>query len=393
MSQTATLPDYLWELFQRLRRRGFVIGPQEYEALKLALQSGFGLSSQYALRELCASLWAKSLRERETLFAIFDQLAPVEEDWFIDVGNDATEQKIEKREEKSSNDPAVEAKPSAPEEQEAPTVRASQGLPPIFLGNVKIAERPFVFEPQYPLNFREAAQAWRRLRKSVRVGAPIELDIDGTINKFCRMGVASSVVLRPQRRNVARLLILVDRQGSMAPFHGFCDVVCDAIRKAGRFEDTALYYFRNVPAEGADETVLDLLEETIFPSLDSILAEITPLAEGDVYSDTELLDWQPLETVLPEYATGASVVIISDAGAVRNQYRPSRLLDTLAFLKGLRNYTRQYVWLNPLPKSAWVSSTAAYLARHIPMFSLDREGKYQAVNVLRGQQFIIEKPI
>ena len=58
---------------------------------------------------------------------------------------------------------------------------------------------------------------------------------------------------------MARLLLLVDRQGSMDPFHQFCDEVCIAIQQAGRLEETALYYFHNVPAEGADDQVLEAL--------------------------------------------------------------------------------------------------------------------------------------
>ncbi len=75
------LPDFLWLLYQRLRRRGFVLGPEDYSALQQSLRLGFGWSSQGALRELCGSLWAKSVREREALFALFDQLVPQEEGW------------------------------------------------------------------------------------------------------------------------------------------------------------------------------------------------------------------------------------------------------------------------------------------------------------------------
>lgn len=384
--QILRIPSFLLLLFERLCRRGFVLSLEDYEALKIVLRDGFGWSSQAALRELCASLWAKSLREQETLFALFDQLAPAEEDWQLH--EEAQETDLPQDIGINEDCPIT---PEAP--KEAPKVEASQGLPPIFLGDVKISERPFVFEPQFPLSYREVAQAWRRLRRPVRTGPPIELDIEGTIEQHCRMGVASSVVLRPRRRNVARLLLLVDRQGSMAPFHRFCDEVCAAIQQAGRFEETALYYFHNVPAEGADDEVLEQLEDELFPLLDPILPQINSLAEGDLYTDSDLFDLKPLAEVLEQQAKGASVVILSDAGAGRGQYRVSRLLDTLAFLKALKQYTSHFVWINPLAKRYWPNSTAGYLARHVPMFSLDRDGMYQAVNVLRGQQFIIERPL
>jgi uncharacterized protein with von Willebrand factor type A (vWA) domain len=98
-----------------------------------------------------------------------------------------------------------------------------------------------------------------------------------------------------------------------------------------------------------------------------------------------------LEEVLQKYAADAFVVVISDAGAVRKYYNVVRLLDTISFIKALRAYTLNYVWLNPLPKSYWKDNTAAEIARHVPMFPLNREGIQQAVNVLRGHQYIIEK--
>ena len=401
MSQNPPLPRFLWDLFLRLRRRGFVVGPQDYEALLLALNAGFGWSSQQALKELCAKLWAKSLREQQTLFALFDQLAPLEEAW---------ELRQERADKNSSQvDDATDAFTFSDTDQKSESldlrdiklklskVETSQGLPPIFLKDVKIAKGPFVFESQFPISYREVAQVWRRLRRPVRTGPLIELDIDGTIEKRCRVGVASSVVMRPRRRNIAKLLLLVDRKGSMTPFHSFCEEVCTAMQEAGRFEALPVYYFHNSPAEGADDSVLesDELGNTLFPLLDPILPKIIPLTEGDLYLESNLYTLVPLETVLNEHASDASVIVISDGGAARNQYSVSRLLDTIAFFKALRTFTTKYIWLNPLPKYYWSSNTkntATALARHVPMFPLDRRGLDQAVNVLRGQQYTVESP-
>ncbi|MGG6242144.1 VWA domain-containing protein [Nodosilinea sp. AN01ver1] len=447
MSQSPPLPDFLWNLFLQLRRRGFVVGPQDYEALLLALSAGFGWSSPQALKELCARLWAKSLREQATLFALFEKEFPVEETWQIHLE--------ELEEDTLSHDglltPSAKSQLSklpmvwlliraydcwagilllgnllkasqslAPGELEnslttAPDdltvdesqhakVQSQRGLPSISLVDIKVPDRPFVFEPQYPVSYREVAQAWRRLRRPVRTGPPIELDIDGTIEQRCRAGVATSLVMRPRMRNVAKVLLLIDRKGSMTPFHGFCDEVCLAMQEAGRFEELPIYYFQNSPAEGADDSVLDSdeLEDILFPPLDPILSKIEPLIEGDLYQDRDLHTIVTLETVLQNHASDACVVIISDAGAARKQYSVERLLDTVAFFKALRAYTTRYVWLNPLPKDHWISNssvkgrsknTATALARHIPMFPLDRRGLDQAVNVLRGQQYSVERPL
>ena len=42
-------PDFLWTLFIQLRRRHFPLSPEDYDALRRALQAGFGWFSQEAL--------------------------------------------------------------------------------------------------------------------------------------------------------------------------------------------------------------------------------------------------------------------------------------------------------------------------------------------------------
>ncbi len=383
------VPPFLWLLFERLRRRGFAIGPADYEALRQSLRAGFGWTSREALRDLCNALWAKSRQEQETLTALFEQLAPDPDDWQYSLEEDDS---LDQGNEQASTSDLPDLEAKAPN-QTVPKTESRGGLPSISLADVTVSDRPFVFVPQFPLSYRDVAQTWRRLRRPVRIGAPIELDLEGTIVRRSRLGVATTVVLQPRRRNMARLLLLVDRQGSMDPFHRFCDEVCTAIQQAGRLEETALYYFHNVPAEGADDQVLEALTGQLFPALDPVLPQIQPLTEGCVYGDAALLSPLPLSDVLQSYAAGAAVVLISDAGAARNRYRISRLLDTIAFMKALRSYTSQYVWLNPLPKRYWLSNTATQIARHVPMYPLEREGIQQAVNVLRGQQYMIEKPL
>ncbi|MBW4502264.1 MAG: hypothetical protein KME57_22510 [Scytonema hyalinum WJT4-NPBG1] len=383
------LPAFLWELFQKLRRRGFPLTPDDYETLRQSLQAGFGWSSKEALRDLCNSLWAKSRQEQEILTALFNQLAPKNENWqlFLQAEKDFDADTTDSSKKEQHRDVQEH------QEHEEIVTESGSGLPPISLKDVQLSERRFIFVPQFPLTYREVAQTWRRLRRPVRVGPPTELDVELTIARRCQQGIAASVVLKPRRRNVARLLLLVDRQGSMTAFHRFCEEVCTAIQQAGRLEETAIYYFHNVPAEGADEQVLERLSKELFPVLDEILPQITPLKTGYLYEDSDLLSPIGLEEVLQKYAADAFVVMISDAGAVRKFYNVVRLLDTISFIKALRAYTLNYVWLNPLPKSYWKDNTAAQIARHVPMFPLNREGIQQAVNVLRGHQYIIEKPL
>lgn len=406
---------FLWVLFEQLRRRRFPLGPDDYYALRQALRAGFGWSSRQALRDLCCALWAKSRQEQEILIALFDHLELP--DWGLPqqaVSHSASTNEVPGAEsrlretviQKISRFVSSRIGPyfviriqqlkhlwAARKSEPAPSTLVYRGVPPIRLGNVELPKASFIFVPQFPIGYRDVAQAWRRLRRPVRSGPRSELDVEATVDRRCRLGVASAMVLVPRRRNTARLLLLVDRQGSMAPFHRFVESVCVAIQQSGKLENAALYYFHDKPAEGADKGVLESIAGELFPTLDSVLHQVTPLTKGYIYRDPELLFPLPLVDVLEEHACGSAVVLISDAGAARGRYDVVRLLDTVAFFKALRVYTAQYVWLNPLPRKYWGNNTASQIARHLPMFPLDREGSHRAVNVLRGQPYLIERPI
>ena len=292
-----------------------------------------------------------------------------------------------------------------PEARRAPELKpGGTGLPSLKGISPTLPPRRFVLTPQFPLSFREIAQDWRRLRRPVRVGPATELDIEATIARRAQSGVASPVALRPRRTNTMRLLILCDRQGSMAPYHAFCAYVCEAIRQAGRLERVAVRYFHNTPVEGADPGLLNKLARTPFPTLDAILPDIAPFSDGFVYDDPDLLEPHELSEVLRDEAQGAAVIILSDAGAGRGHYNVPRLFDTLSFVRALRLHTARYVWLNPALRSRWKPSasgsgqnvrntTATQLARHLPMFPLTRPGMQAAVEVLRGRPYAIERPL
>jgi uncharacterized protein with von Willebrand factor type A (vWA) domain len=393
-SAPARAPEWVWMLFQQLRRRDFAVGPKEYELLREVLRAGFGLASRAELRAVCAALWAKSPEERAVVAALFDQLMP--DDWTAP----AESPRDELPPPAPSGPPApkgvtLEAAvpaPAPPPPADAVAVAlAGPRLPPLRLPQGPALPYRHVFLPQYPVSFRAVAQAWRRLRWPVREGPRTELDIVATIARRARAAVVSPPVLRPRRRNRARVLLLVDRRGSMAPFHAYVDEVCAVITQSGRIDQVATYYFHDVPLEGADSALLDSLDD-VFARLDSVLAEIPPLLDGELYADRDLRQPMPARRVL-ESAANAAIVIVSDGGAARGRYDLTRLLDTLAFARGLMGLTRHVVWLNPLPRDRWARSSAAEIARHLPMFPMDREGMHKAVDVLRGHTCALERPL
>ncbi len=403
------MPDFLWELFQQLRRYHFALEPDDYEALWLALRAGYGWASREALRNLCCALWAKSRQDKETLEVLFNQLGVP--DWQLPeleakvsleplegVGGQSggTSRSGGGQVLDAPMKPEIKVEPLFQEPKSPQTqliTETAAELPPILLSSFRLPRYASVLVPQFPLGYREVAQTWRRLRQLEREGPLVELDVAATVARRCRLGIVSDVVLAPRRRNTARLLVLIDRQGSMAPFHRFADYVCAAILQTSRLKNVAVYYFHDVPEEGADETVLEALPRQLFPSLDTILPKIEPLPKGFLYTDPDMLSSQAIPKVLESHAHGAAVVLLSDAGAARRRYDLLRLLDSVAFLKALRAYTTRIAWLNPLPRAFWAKSTAAQIARHVPMFPMDRSGMYQAVDVLRGRPAPVERPL
>lgn len=79
-----SLPIYLWRLFTELRRRHFLLGPQDYDEVRQALRLGFGWESPQALLNLLCMLWAKSKPEQDILIALFEQDKEIS-DWILPV--------------------------------------------------------------------------------------------------------------------------------------------------------------------------------------------------------------------------------------------------------------------------------------------------------------------
>ena len=210
--------------------------------------------------------------------------------------------------------------------------------------------------PRLPMTVREMATIWRQLRRPQRVGRLEELDILETINNICRTGLLWRPVLRPCRRNQARLVVLIDQQGSMAPFSLLVEAICEGMIRGGLHGRVRFYYFHDCP-------------------------------EKYLYQHPQLTSATPTETVLSEQAQGSSVLIISDAGSAYGFHDKQRKQDTRTFLTLLSNYTYLYAWLNPVPEYRWRASTAEDIARVVPMFSLNREGLNDTVNILRGYPY------
>ncbi len=380
------LPAFLWEVTRQLRRRRLQLGVDDYDALRRALAEGFGLSSYEELCGLCVTLWAKSREEAEIVRAAFarSNVEPWEppssdsSDAVARVGSRPAENSVAAGGRDADGDPALTK----------PVADLATSPPP-----TGVVDRSLVLGQQYPLTEREVAQVWRRLRRPLRTGPAVEIDVATTVERRSRHGVATPPVLVPQRRNTAKLLLLIDRYGSMTPFHGYVGHVVRAIRNAGRIDNVREVYFHDLPGSVSDRSVLGYLDDPFRPDLDLILPLIEPISEGRVYNDPELTMPRSLTAILDELTKGTATVVISDAGAARQRLNTLRLLDTVAFLKTLHSKVGTVTWLNPVRPDNWLHSTAGQVARYIPMYDLTKEGLNHTVDTLRGRPTPVERPL
>ena len=248
----------LLDLFIRLRENGLSLGIDEYLTVLRALSAGFGIEDRMALEQLCRVVWIKSDDEGRLLHRLFEQIwnQPVVED---DKSNfskrDSSEPKPVINLPKNTTPPlpvrppsnaAVADKQSQVEEVaeqdvasgvstldlQTDTFNPDQGVfeLPLFVqtilhylpDNLIIEDHPFRFNfsnEYFPVTRRQMKQSWRHLRRLVREGPREELDVAATVEKVSHQGLLLEPVLIPHRINRTQLLLLIDRDGSMAPFH------------------------------------------------------------------------------------------------------------------------------------------------------------------------------
>jgi uncharacterized protein len=203
------------------------------------------------------------------------------------------------------------------------------------------------------LGVRNIKVALRRLRKFARTGAPDELDLDGTISKSAKEGYLD-IVLRPERRNAVKVLLLLDIGGSMDSHIKLCEELFSAART--EFKSLESFYFHNCLYESVwkdnrrrhDEKTLtwDLLHK--YPS------DYRIVFVGDA-------TMSPYEVTYP----GGSVEHWNEeAGAV--------------WLQRVANIYERLVWLNPTPRAHWDHTPSIQVIREIigpnRMFPLTIEG-------------------
>ena len=204
----------------------------------------------------------------------------------------------------------------------------------------------------WPISQAQMTYTWRYLRQPLLDGDEV-IDIERTIADAAYRGFYLSPSYRRKPRNHAHLLLLLDQDGSMMPFHPFTrDIVKTATAKKSRLREVETFYFSNVPTDY-------------------------------LYMDDRMLEPVAISKVLKSCSKDSSILIVSDAGATRGYRRRERVDATLEFILQLRELTQRISWLNPMPERRWVNTSASIIAHLVPMFAINPTGFNSAINLLQ----------
>ncbi|MHA1728741.1 MAG: hypothetical protein ACTSWY_08405 [Promethearchaeota archaeon] len=209
------------------------------------------------------------------------------------------------------------------------------------------------------INTRSYKVALKKLRKLFREG-PEELDIDGTIDKTCKIDEID-IVMQQEKKNTIKLLLLMDAGGSMDPYARLVEQLFSAAHGATHFKDFKYFYFHNC----------------IYQRL---------------YKDMELETNVLLADIIKKYDSDYRVIIIGDAAMAPSELTASSgsiyLFDEtrspgIVFLRQIKNKFPKSVWLNPeIIKGGWKPNTRQLIERIFPMYNLTINGLEEAITTL-----------
>jgi uncharacterized protein with von Willebrand factor type A (vWA) domain len=215
-------------------------------------------------------------------------------------------------------------------------------------------------DDQVELGTRNIKVALRRLRKWAREGAPTELDLPETIRHTAHQGWLD-LVLRPERHNKVKVLILFDIGGSMDSHIKLCEELFSAART--EFKHMDFYYFHNCVYESLWKDNRRRFAEK-FPTWDIIRKynkDYKLIFVGDA-------TMSPYEILQP----GGSVEYNNEeAGA--------------EWLQRLTHAFPKFAWINPEPQGVWQYRQSIAVVQQLMsqrMYPLTLKGLEDAMRML-----------
>jgi len=217
------------------------------------------------------------------------------------------------------------------------------------------------YDDNVELGTRGLKISLRRLRKLARQGAEDEFDIDDTISKTAKNGGLLDIIMRPERRNTVKVLLLLDNGGSMDAHVRVCEELFSAARS--EFKHLEVYYFHNFIYDGVWKEHNRRMNQRLdtFDILHKYTHDYKVIFVGDA-------TMAPYEIT---HAGGSVEHWNEEAGAIWMQ----RLLDTFG----------KVIWINPTPQDTWEYSTSVSLIQKLvedQMYPLTIAGIEEGMNYL-----------
>lgn len=212
-------------------------------------------------------------------------------------------------------------------------------------------KRYFNFQDEYlPVSRREMAKAWQYMRHHEKGDKTTALNIPETVKRVARDMLFTEPAYYFGKKNRKDTIILfVDQNGSMAPFHELSRRMVVAAKKHGGHQDVQAFYFQNYPV-------------------------------GYVYNKSNLTEPRKTVEALSKMNNNYTIaIIISDAGFAKSYGSEERFNTRMEFVtpffKLLQARCAHTVWLNPMPDNRWHKPTFDKIAANgVAMVPITGEG-------------------
>lgn len=340
-------------VFSRIRR-DFQLGLSEYLAVLDAFAGGWGIANEQDLKTVLELLWCHSPGEQEHFQGIFDSVTAA---IFQQKREQDRQPPRQDEEDKNREITRTEFPSDLEKEPEQIPLQTAYNL-----GTAPV-RAPFIpaeiedtadFQSDFPLTRRSMLYHWRYLRRPVADGVQDVLDVAATVEQTAWQGFFLTPVYTRREINHAHLLLIVDRNGSMVPFHRFTRELVETAQFESEIERIDVCYFHN-------------------------------LLTKNVYRDFRLTEPFLLEDILANCNSDTSILIVSDGGAARGYRDLARIQGTMEVLIAMKQRTNHIAWLNPMPEERWVSTSAQMIAYLVSMYPMNQQGFSNAIDTIRGQ--------
>jgi len=238
-----------WQLFTLMREAGLGLTLDQYDLLHQANAKGHNLDDLNTLKRISRLLWVKpsenySATIFERTFEQYIQLQPQPETPPREVPSSPSPRD-------NTPTPKFEEKPQPQPPRGTPNVDEIETPNPVkTIIGVKnnTPNRPDyrLIPTQFPVTPDDLEHAWKALRRPIREGRRVELDLDKTLRRIEQESIFSDLVLRPVRKRRGELLVLIDDNNAMLPFMPMLRPLLDSIEQE-RITFVRLYRFTHYP--------------------------------------------------------------------------------------------------------------------------------------------------